>query len=105
MKPRRSGAVVAALAAVLVAVLTACGTGSAPAPAADPAADQPLTVVASTDVYGAVAQAVGGDLVQVTSLIQDPSADPHSYESTPADAAAVASAAVVVFNGGGYDDF
>ena len=49
--------------------------------------------------------AVGGDRVTVTTLIDDPAADPHSYESTPADAAAVAGAALVVYNGGGYDDW
>ena len=46
-----------------------------------------IPVVASTDVYGAVVQAVGGDRVTVTSLIDDPAADPHSYEAPPAAAA------------------
>jgi zinc/manganese transport system substrate-binding protein len=109
MKPRPLGPLVAALAVVPVVALAACGS---PAPAGAPAAapagpeqgDRP-TVVASTNVYGAVAQAVGGDLVEVTSLIDDPSADPHSYESTPADAATVAGADLVIANGGGYDDF
>jgi zinc/manganese transport system substrate-binding protein len=41
----------------------------------------------------------------VTSIIDSPDADPHEYEATPADAAAVAGAKVVVVNGGGYDDF
>lgn len=62
-------------------------------------------MVASTDVYGAVVRAVGGDRVAVTSLIDDPAADPHSFEPPPADAAAVARARLVVVNGGGYDDF
>ena len=64
-----------------------------------------IPVVASTDVYGAIVQAVGGDRVTVTSLIDDPAADPHSYEAPPAAAAAVARARLVVVNGGGYDDF
>ena len=84
-----------------------------PAPArgrvgtAGPAAPAPGTipVVASTDVYGAVVRAVGGDRVAVTSLIDNPAADPHSYEAPPAAAAAVARARLVVVNGGGYDDF
>ncbi|MCE0761423.1 zinc ABC transporter substrate-binding protein [Pseudonocardia kujensis] len=96
------------LAAAGLLSLTACGagsdaggTGSAPASATD----GKVAVVASTDVYGSIASAVGGDLVQVTSLIDSPDADPHEYESTPADAANVARAALVVVNGGGYDDF
>ena len=64
-----------------------------------------LTVVASTDVWGSVARAVAGDAANVEPIIDDPSADPHSYESTPTDAAEVANADLVVFNGGGYDDF
>ncbi len=103
MQPRPSGAVIA-LAAGLAVTLTACGGGAA-APAAAPADGGQPVVVTSTDVYGAVARAVGGDLITVTSLIDDPAADPHSYESTPSDAAAMAGAQVVVFNGGGYDAF
>ena len=76
-------------------------TESAPATAVD----GPITIVASTNVWGSVAEAVAGDLATVTSIISDPSADPHSYEASPADAAAVAEASLVVFNGGGYDQF
>ena len=80
------------------------------APAADPAAPSsaaagPVPVVASTDVYGSIARAVGGDRVAVKSIIDSPDADPHEYEATPADAAAVTGAKVVIVNGGGYDDF
>ncbi len=64
-----------------------------------------LTVVASTNVWGSVTRAVTGDAADVRSIISDPSADPHSYESKPADAAEVTNADLVVFNGGGYDDF
>jgi zinc/manganese transport system substrate-binding protein len=90
----RAGAVLAA-----VALLAACGSAPAPPPPAGP------SIVASTDVYGAVAKAVGGDAVQVTSLIRAADADPHEYEATPADALAVSKATVFVYNGAGYDDF
>jgi zinc/manganese transport system substrate-binding protein len=43
--------------------------------------------------------------VHVTSIISDPNTDPHSYESDPADAAAVAGSKLVIENGVGYDDF
>ncbi|MGH3902298.1 MAG: metal ABC transporter solute-binding protein, Zn/Mn family [Pseudonocardiaceae bacterium] len=64
-----------------------------------------LAVVTSTDVWGSVARAVAGDAADVKSIINDPSADPHAYESKPADAADITDADLVVFNGGGYDDF
>ena len=85
----------------LALVLPACGAQEGPA---EPSAGT-IPVVASTDVYGAIVQAVGGDRVTVTSLIDDPATDPHSYEAPPAAAAAVARARLVVVNGGGYDDF
>lgn len=99
-KPRQSAvfrSAAAALGAALAAVtLTACG-GSPD--------DGGLTVVASTNVWGSVAQAVAGDRVQVTSIVTEPSADPHSYEASPADAAKITDASLVVLNGGGYDQF
>jgi zinc/manganese transport system substrate-binding protein len=92
--------------AAAVLGLAACGSSpDSPASPATPAAGDPIPVLASTDVWGSVVAAVGGDRVTVTSLIDGPSADPHEYESTPADAAAVARAKLVVVNGGGYDDF
>lgn len=94
----------AAVAALAVLTVAGCGSGTE-APAAPSDGDSTLPVVASTNVYGSIVQAVGGDRVSVDALIDDPAADPHSYESTPADAAAVAKARLVVVNGGGYDDF
>ena len=85
--------------AALVAVLMVAACGSPSPPPAGP------SVVASTDVYGAVASAVGGDTAAVTSLIRSADADPHEYEPTPADTLAVSRATVFIANGGGYDDF
>lgn len=62
-----------------------------------------LTVVASTDVWGSVARAVAGDYATVDAILTSSTDDPHSYEATPANAAAIADASLVVYNGGGYD--
>lgn len=64
-----------------------------------------IVVVASTDVWGSVASAVGGNQVEVTSILHDPSADPHSYEATPSDVVTFTRAQLALGNGGGYDDF
>ncbi|MEV8438975.1 zinc ABC transporter substrate-binding protein [Actinosynnema sp. NPDC051121] len=93
-------ALLGAVAAATAVVLTACGARDTPA-----ADDGTIKVVASTNVWGSVVAAVGGDAVRVSSIIDDPSGDPHSYESKPSDLAAVRDAKLVVFNGGGYDDF
>jgi zinc/manganese transport system substrate-binding protein len=61
------------------------------------------TVVASTDVWGSVAKAVAGDYANVKSIVNSAVDDPHSFEASPADAAAITDASLVVYNGGGYD--
>lgn len=98
MRTPRTRRVIAGLAAVLTAWGVA---GCAHGPRAERSG--PPTVVASTDVWGSVAQAVAGDDARVSSIITSGSADPHSFEATPADAAAITDASIVVFNGGGYD--
>ncbi|OLF07818.1 hypothetical protein BLA60_26230 [Actinophytocola xinjiangensis] len=89
------------LAAGLVVTLTACGSEG------DDGGDQggAITVVASTDVWGSVAARVGGDQVDVESLVNNASGDPHAQPDRPTDMVAVAEADVVVYNGGGYDEF
>lgn len=64
-----------------------------------------LNVVAAENVWGSLAAQIGGDDVDVTSVISDPSADPHLYETGVQNAAAIAKADVVIVNGLGYDDF
>lgn len=68
-----------------------------------------VTVVASTDVYGDIVKDIAGDragsAVTITSIINDPGADPHSYEADPQNQLALSRADVVIENGGGYDDF
>ena len=91
--------VAAAVGLALAAGLGGCATTK------DSQAGGPPRVVASTDVWGSVAQSVAGDDAAVTSIITSGSADPHSFEASPADAAAIADASVVVYNGGGYDQW
>ena len=62
-----------------------------------------VAVVASTDVWGSVARAVTGRHLAVKSILTGADVDPHSYQASPSDAAAIADASLVVYNGGGYD--
>ena len=89
--------------AALIA-LTACSSDSNDS-ASTTAAGQPARVVASTNVYGDIARQIGGDHVQVTSIINDPNQDPHSYQAAPQNQLALSKARVIIENGGGYDDF
>jgi zinc/manganese transport system substrate-binding protein len=64
-----------------------------------------LNVVASTNVYGDIVKQIAGAKVQITSIITDPDADPHSYEANTQNQLALSKANLVIENGGGYDDF
>ncbi|MDQ0677833.1 zinc/manganese transport system substrate-binding protein [Arthrobacter pascens] len=104
---RRPAAVRTSLAALagLSLLLTACGpAGNASSPSS-PSSEGKLDVVASTNVYGDIARAVGGDSVNVTAIINKTSQDPHSYEATSQDRLVISKADVVIENGGGYDGF
>jgi zinc/manganese transport system substrate-binding protein len=65
----------------------------------------PLVVVAAENTWGSIAAQLGGVHVVVTSIVSDPNADPHEYESNPADARLMASANYVIVNGAGYDNW
>jgi len=87
---------------LLVLALATAGCGAE----ADPSEEAGrVRVFTSTDVWASVAQAVGGPDVEVTAAISRPDQDPHDYEATIRDKLAVSKAAVVVYNGGGYDDW
>jgi len=62
-------------------------------------------VVAAENTWGSIAAQLGGVHVVVTSIVSDPNADPHEYESNPADARLMASASYVIVNGAGYDNW
>ena len=69
------------------------------------AGDRRVAVVASTSVYGSIVEAIGGDLVEVTSIVSSVAQDPHAFEPSARDQLAVSRADLVVRNGGGYDAF
>ncbi|PVE98195.1 zinc ABC transporter substrate-binding protein [Microbacterium sp. TPD7012] len=89
-----------ALASVAALALAGCST-----PAAGGSEDGKVQVVASTNVYGSLAAQIGGDRVDVTSIITSVTQDPHSYEATARDRLTVQKADLVIENGGGYDAF
>ena len=93
---------VVALALASVAALTLAGCST---PAKGEGDDGTITVVASTNVYGDIAATIGGDRVDVQSIITSASQDPHSYEASARDRLTVQKADLVIENGGGYDAF
>jgi zinc/manganese transport system substrate-binding protein len=88
-----------AILVLVVVVLAACA-GSTPA-----ASTGQIKVVAGQNFWGSIATQLGGTRASVQSVVSDPNADPHEYESNTNDARAFADANFVVLNGAGYDNW
>lgn len=64
----------------------------------------PLQVASLSTVLADVARNVGGDRVEVTEIVR-PGIDPHEFQPTPGDVAAVASARLVLISGKGLEGY
>jgi zinc/manganese transport system substrate-binding protein len=93
----------AAAALTAAALGLAVGTGACADAATETAAPAVVHVVAAENFWGNITSQLGGRDVTVTSLITNPNADPHLFETDAADAATLAQAQVVIENGAGYD--
>ncbi len=67
------------------------------------ATDGRIAVMAAENFYGDVAKQIGGDRVDVVTIISSPDQDPHLFETTPGIVRQIAGAQVVIFNGANYD--
>lgn len=102
----RSAAAAALLAATCA--MTACSTSDNAASSGAAGNDCPVTpvdVVVSVDQWGDIVSDLGGSCARVTTLLASSSLDPHDYEPSPADAAKVQGAQLVVVNGAHYDEW
>src|SRR5579859_7315560 len=102
---RATRAVAAAGLAVLALAASACAATVSGNATAGPGGSRVIYVVAAENFWGSLASQLGGAHVRVFSVVSDPNADPHDYESSAVDARAVAVARYVVENGVGYDDW
>src|SRR5580700_1318695 len=88
-----AGAVAAGIA--LAPATVAAGAGSAP----------PIHAIGAENEYGNVIAQIGGNQVSVTSILDNPNTDPHTFESSPQVAQQVSGAQLIIQNGVGYDGF
>jgi ABC-type Zn uptake system ZnuABC Zn-binding protein ZnuA len=89
--------VLVSLAAV-AGVVAACGGGSGGSGRGE------LSAVATTAHAGDLLRKIGGERVDVRTLL-GPEADPHGYEPRPSDVAAISKASLVVKSGGDLDEW
>ena len=90
-----------AISLALVLSLSGCSTPPEPWTAGT----GPIKIVASTNVWGSVANLVAGQAATVSALIYNTNQDPHSFEASARDQLLIQEADIVIMNGGGYDDF
>jgi zinc/manganese transport system substrate-binding protein len=64
-----------------------------------------LSIVAAENFWGSIVSQLAGNVGDVTSVVTDPNADPHNYESSISNARSFADADYVVVNGAGYDSW
>ena len=95
MKRPSIGALVALLPITLLLLPSPCG-------AQTPAPGDPLQVVASFSILGDLVENVGGDAVEVTTLI-GPGVDAHTFDPAPADLVVLSEADLVFENGLGFE--
>src|ERR1700730_703913 len=91
--------VLPALVAALGLLVAGCG-GSASSPSGS---SGKLQVAAAENFWGSIASQLGGSRVAVSSIIVNPSTDPHSYEPTASDGITLARSKMAIVNGVGYD--
>ena len=92
-----------AATAVAAGAFALAGCGSVQ-PSEKPASGK-LQVVAAENFWGSIAAQIGGQQVEVRSIIVNPNTDPHSYEPTAANARTMAGAQMTIVNGIGYDEW
>ncbi|MFT4039792.1 MAG: zinc ABC transporter substrate-binding protein [Thermomicrobiales bacterium] len=93
----RRSAILSSLGLLGLTALPGAARAQTPAASGDP-----LKVVATFSVLGDLTQAVGGDAIQLTTLI-GAGVDAHTFDPAPADLATLEGADVIVENGFGFE--
>jgi zinc/manganese transport system substrate-binding protein len=97
----RTRVVAMVAAAVLAIVIAGCGSSSSAATGGRGV----ISAIGAENEYANVLGQIGGRYVHVSSILNNPNTDPHTFESSPSIAQQVSSAQLIVQNGVGYDTF
>src|SRR5215472_14510210 len=87
--------------AVIALAVTAAGCASSSA-SAKPGV---ISAIGAENEYANVLSQIGGRYVQVSSILDNPNTDPHTFEASTSVAKEVSQAQLIVQNGVGYDSF
>lgn len=89
--------------ALLAMMMSGCGSAGSGSSTGSQPSGRHLNLVAGENFWGSIATQLGGSQVTVRSVVTDPNADPHDYQSDTSTARAFATADYVILNGAGYD--
>ena len=103
--PRRYKALVLAGAAAAAVAMAMAGCGASATNAASAKSSTVINAIGAENEYANVLSQIGGKYVHVSSILNNPNTDPHTFESSPSVASAVSAAQLIVQNGVGYDTF
>src|ERR1700691_4323363 len=82
-------------------LLVCCGPGAS----AGTAKSGVINAVGAENEYANVLSQIGGKYVKVSSILNNPNTDPHTFEASASVAEVVSEAQLIVQNGVGYDGF
>jgi zinc transport system substrate-binding protein len=91
-------------AALILVTVVSAGIGAAYMARTQPQSSGKLTLVASFYPLAYMAESIGGDKVEVTTLIQ-PGIEPHSWQPSAGDLVACSDADIIVYNGADLDNW
>jgi zinc/manganese transport system substrate-binding protein len=83
--------------------LAAAGCGSSVSSSAN--VSSVISAVGAENEYASVLAQIGGRYVHVSSILDNPNTDPHTFEASPRVAQEVSTAQLIVQNGLGYDSW
>src|SRR5437588_11819771 len=92
---------IAAVLAVILVTATAAGLYFN-RPSSEMSSTQ-VQVVAAENFWGSLVSQLGGTHTQVLSIVSDPNAHPHEYESNASNDRTIANVNLVIVNDAGYD--
>jgi zinc/manganese transport system substrate-binding protein len=91
---------VAAVVAGVALAAAGCRGGTA---AGSVGSTSVINAIGAENEYANVLSQLGGKYVHVTSILENPNTDPHTFEASPQVAQEVSAAQLIVQNGVGYD--
>jgi zinc/manganese transport system substrate-binding protein len=99
----RQGTVLVGALAALALAAAGCGSNGGTTDAAN--GTTVINAIGAENEYANVLSQIGGRYVHVSSILNNPNTDPHTFEASPQVAQEVSGAQLIVQNGVGYDTF